>query len=324
MPIRFSPGGESLTRKLFRVIPQGLDVVMVDAVALAIGVSALASVGTATATGDALVAPSGVSAVASVGTATAGVSVSATPAGVSTLASVGSATAAGDALASPSGVSTTASVGSASGAGSAVAGPGGVAVVASVGTAIADGGPADGLASPLGVAMVASVGTATASDGTVVESGGVGSWSRRHHADEPGELRVSVTVFPFGVETTATVGQARAAGDARAAASGVVARATVGHATPSADVLVAPVGAASDVLVGKAAAFDVHVLPVLPYTSVVVEPRSVASHVGTLALSSSIPLADGPASHPAPDAIDRAWTTLQTEEDELLLLGVIV
>lgn len=44
---------------------------------------------------------------------------------------------------------------------------------------------------------------------------------------------------------------------------------------------------------------------------------------GNLAPSSPCPLADDLVSHPAPDAIDRAWTDLQAEDDELLLLGVI-
>jgi len=104
-----------------------------------------------------------------------------------------------------------------------------------------------------------------------------------------------------------------------------------GHvAQAGADAVVETVGAVSVTAMGKAAVFDVHVLPVLPYTPV--ETRSIVERVGTLALSSPSPLADGPVSYPAPDAIDRAWADLQgmknipggmAEDDELVLLGVI-
>jgi len=326
--IKSSPGGQTLFLKLFRVADSSIlpdaAPAAVDGVASPAGVAVLASVGTTVALGDVLISAVGVSSVASVGSAAATGGALTAISGVATVASVGTAVADGgatDATAVPAGLSVLASVGAAAENGTAVADPAGVELAASVGTAVADGGPADGLAAPLGVEMVASVGTATAfdADQVVVSSGGGGAWRGAHR--EPGEPRVFVTVFPAGVEATARVGRASATGDAVIAADGLRLVASVGEAAARVDVVVETVGAKSVTQMGTAAVFDVHVLPVRPYTPV--ETRSIVERVGTLAPSSSRPLADGVVSHPAPDAIDRAWADLQTEDDELVLLGVI-
>jgi hypothetical protein len=168
--------------------------------------------------------------------------------------------------------------------------------------------------------MVASVGTATAydADAVPVSGGGVGSWRARRAVQDQGDLRVFVRVFPFGVAATARAGRATATGDARVEVTGVSAQTALGVAQAGADAVTDVVGAPVDSLVGKAAAFDVHVLPVLRY--VALETRSVDPPVG-------LTMASGDPPHEAVEplaAIDRAWTDLQTEEDELLLLGVIV
>jgi len=328
--IKSSPGGKTLTLKLFQVTgaPTFADGV-VDGVAFPAGVAALASVGTAVATGGAIVSAVGVSSLASLGTAAATGGAFTTIVGVATSAAVGAATGAGAGTTAVVGVAAAATMGTATATGTAVTAPAGVGVVASVGTSLADGGPADGIAAPLGVEMVASVGTAVAFDAdAVVISSGVGSW-RRHRVADQRERRVFVTVFPSGVEVTARVGRTTASGDAVVAVDGVQADLALGEALASADVVVETVGAASATAMGTAAVFDVHVLPVLPYTPV--ETRSIHG-VGNRPLSSSIPVADGAGSHPAPDAIDRAWTDLQgmknipggmDEDDELVLLGVL-
>lgn len=289
----------------------------------AVGVSSSASVGTATATGTGRVTAAGVQALALSGNATATGHAVANLLGVAAIAAVGTAVASGesvvDATASPVGVFTMGSVGTAQATGTALTAPAGVALLAGVGTPVADGGPANATASPFGVAMVASVGQATAADASlVVVSGGMGRWtaSPAPVPRDAGELRVSVTVFPFGVDVTAHVGRATASGNASCAVTGLGMVADCGDVQASADAVIAATGVSSAMAVGKAAAFDVHVLPVLRYTAFRVDV--VGSPLGVDARASV-----GTATAREPDAIDRAWSNLQSEDDELLLLGVL-
>lgn len=291
------------------------------------GVAMVALLGAPMASGAAVAAPSGRSATSAVGSPAATGSALAAPAGVSMLSAVGDATAAGgtgqqdqpgDAF--PAGVAMLASVGESTTSGAALAEPAGVALVAAVGTVAVDGGPADGIAAPLGIEMVATVGSALAFDAdVVVVSGGMGgSWGRpfRAQADAPiSELRVSVTVFPFGVEATMQAGRPIAAGDASIAVAGLEMAAAIGDVQAGADAVTAVPGVSTGVLVGKAAAFDVHVLPVRRYMAFRID--AMAAPLGVEAQAAAGVVAR------VPDAIDRAWADLQTEDAELFQLGVL-
>lgn len=207
MPIRFSPGGESFTRKLFHVIPQGVaGVAGVDGIALPAGVEMVSAVGTPTATGAAL----------------------SSPAGVAMASALGSPSATGAALAAPSSVPATSSVGSPMVTGGGLTAPAGVAMLSAVGEAIASGGDVSqaGDAFPAGVEMLSSVGDVTATGEAEAPSapnpypawkGGVGSTYWIERAKWP----TSGTARPKGVSARMAIGRAHAIGAAGVQPAGV-------------------------------------------------------------------------------------------------------
>lgn len=284
------------------------------------GISAIASVGTVVATGDAVIAA----------------------VGVTTQSDVGSALETGDAQVSPAGVSMTAAVGTTVESSDATVAPAGVSMLADVGSASVQG---DGLATPDGVAMAASVGTVDASAESFggaqlgafqLGAASLGGSSAEDEIVVPLPLPVAevdavapllpprprrvvrhAVARPAGVQARAMVGRAAASGSATVDPAGVEMVVAIGTVTASADASVQPAGV-------KAAA-TVEMPQVSAGASVPVVGVSVRVRIGRSR-------ADGTEDvdwrdrvvPPAPDPIDTAWLALQRDEDEaLVLLGVL-
>jgi hypothetical protein len=205
-----------------------------NAEALPEGVQAVASIGTAVGSGEAVVDASGIAASSAVGSAVASGLASATPAGVSALALSGDPVASGAAVAVLAGVEAAAVVGQPVATGNALALPAGVETASAVGQPIATGDSAAGEAFPAGVESIAAIGVATVTTGTAPMSMplfGVGGRLLPMPTQHTADVSIAAVAYPAGVQMRAEVGQPICQGASAAAPAGVAATTASGPVT---------------------------------------------------------------------------------------------
>lgn len=231
--IRISPGGETLTRKGFRVVRPGPfpDAApgSIDATATVIGNEALSALGLVPASGDGLTAPGGLAAVSSGGVVVTQGDASGVVTGQAATSAIGVVAAAGTAFATPAGAGAATAVGASTADVAALGSPLGLQAISAVGAPVAAGvaviAPV-GRAAAIVTGLVASSGAAVAPLVGLEAIAAVGTPAATGIPDIP-----TIVALPLGLEAFSTIGSPVVSGEAFTEAVGSAATTGVGTVT---------------------------------------------------------------------------------------------